>query len=273
MQVTQAVFQIACAMTKWYNSKLDDQNGHEWLNCLDHMTNLFNASTQMGITLSTLQQEQLDRYYAQLIDWNHQVNLTRIVTRQDVIVKHFLDSLSCLTIISPLPATVIDVGTGAGFPGLVLKIAQPNIQLTLVESTQKKVDFLNHIIQTLGLSHTDVIAGRAEIIGHQAKHRECYHLAIARAVAPLPVLAEYLLPLVQVDGYMLAQKGASADKELDAATQAIDQLGGQHIETKSVSIPNLDATRNLVLIRKVNSTPERYPRRPGIPAKRPIKNV
>ena len=228
------------------------------------------AAAQMGITLSTLQLEQLDCYYTELIDWNQRVNLTRIVDRPDVMVKHFLDSLSCLISISQLPSDVIDIGTGAGFPGLVLKIAQPDIHLMLVETTQKKAEFLNHMIQKLALSNTAVIAERAEIIGQQANHRERYSLAIARAVASLSVLVEYLLPLVQLNGFMLAQKGASAQEEVEAAGNAISLLGGQHIETKPITVPNMDAIRNLVLIKKTQPTPDKFPRRPGIPSKRPL---
>jgi len=228
------------------------------------------AAASMGIALSANQLAQFETYYQELQRWNQRVNLTRISDRQAVISKHFLDSLSCLIAIPTLPQTMIDVGTGPGFPGLVLKIVQPHLQLTLVEATRKKADFLNHLLVRLGLPDVIVLNARAEEIGQHPEHREYYHLAVARAVAPLVVLVEYLLPLLQIGGVMLAQKGAEPTAEITAATKAMLTLGGRSMKTIPITIPGMDASRHLVLAEKVKPTPNQYPRRPGIPAKRPI---
>jgi len=169
-----------------------------------------------------------------------------------------------------LPAQVVDVGTGAGLPGLVLKIVQPDIQLTLVESVGKKTVFLRHLVETLALENVTVLHARAEDVGRMAAHREKYGLAVARAVAPVRVLAEYLLPLVAIGGLMLAQKGTDPAAEVAAARNALGVLGGKHIQTLAVSVPNLDAARHLVLVRKTKSTPKQYPRKAGTPGKKPI---
>lgn len=234
------------------------------------MNDLNTAAKIMGVELSSLQLENLETYYRELIIWNQKFNLTGITERDEVITKHFLDSLSCLQAIQKLPASVIDVGTGAGFPGLVLKIAQPHIRLTLVESTGKKTVFLQHIVDTLGLKDVTVLHNRAEEVGRHPAHRERYHLALARAVAPLGVLAEYLLPLLAQDGLMLAQKGADPAAEIKAASNALGILGGKYKRTIFVTIPNLEAERHLVLVKKVKPTPRQYPRKAGTPAKKPI---
>ena len=228
------------------------------------------AAAEMGIALSAAQLNQFEIYFAELTDWNRRMNLTRIIERDDVIAKHFLDSLTCLRAVPKLPARVIDVGTGAGFPGVVLKIVQPDIQLTLVESVGKKTDFLRHLTETLALKNVTVLHARAEDAGRLPAHREKYGLAVARAVAPMRVLAEYLLPLVKIGGLMLAQKGADPAAEVAAARNAFGILGGKHIQTLAVSVPNLDAARHLALVRKTKPTPKQYPRRAGMPGRKPI---
>ena len=165
---------------------------------------------------------------------------------------------------------MIDVGSGAGFPGLILKIVQPDIRLTLVEATGKKAQFLQHVAETLGLKNVQVLHNRAEEAGRLPAHRGRYQLAVARAVAPLPVLAEYLLPLVEVNGWMLAQKGTDPAAEIAAASNALGILGGKYVRTLPVQIPNLEAARHLVLIKKIKPTPPQYPRKAGTPAKKPI---
>ena len=232
--------------------------------------NLVDAAGLMGVGLSSRQVSQFDIYCRELIAWNRRTNLTRITAETDIYVKHFLDSLSCLTAIPSLPPTIIDVGTGPGLPGLALKIAQPHINLTLVESAQKKVGFLEHIVQKLDLEQVILLPKRAEEIGRHADHREQYGLAVARAVAPLAVLAEYLLPLVQIGGTMLAQKGLDPTDDVTAAARAIHLMGGRHRLTMPVSVPHLAAERHLILVEKRSPTPAQYPRRPGMPLKRPI---
>ena len=229
------------------------------------------TATLMGIDLSPGQLTQFETYYQSLCDWNRQVNLTGITGRAEVFTKHFLDSLSCLMALPKLPKYVVDVGAGAGFPGLALKIVQPHIHLTLIEATGKKVKFLQFTATELALENVTVLHKRAEEAGRLPAHRERYGLALARAVASLPVLAEYMLPLLKKGGLMLAQKGRAPTAELNAAANALGILGGAHRRTVPVIVPGLEAERHLVLIEKVKDTPKQYPRRAGTPAKRPIK--
>ncbi len=234
------------------------------------MADLKTISAAMGISLSATQLAQFETYYQTLHNWNQRINLTRITGRSEVFIKHFSDALSCLVAVPDLPQTVIDVGAGPGLPGLALKIAQPHINLTLVEATGKKVNFLNHLVQKLALQNVTILHDRAETVGQDAAHRQHYQLAVARAVAPLPVLVEYLLPLLQIDGLMVAQKGSAPTPEIASAGKAIHILGGRYLKTMPITLSDLHATRNLILVQKVNPTPKKYPRRPGIPTKKPL---
>lgn len=225
----------------------------------------------LGIHLSDEQIECFSTYERELIDWNQRFNLTSITDPEQIRAKHFLDSLSCwLALRATAAAQVIDVGAGAGFPGLPLKILQPDMHLALVEATAKKASFIEHIVQVLSLENVTVLAQRAEDAGHLAAHRETYDWAIARALAPMPVLVEYLLPFAKVGGYVLAQKGKDAQHEVIDAKNAFEKLGGELSEIVPVSIPGLEDERYLVVLKKVASTPAPYPRRAGIPAKRPL---
>jgi 16S rRNA (guanine527-N7)-methyltransferase len=209
------------------------------------------------------------------VDWNRRFNLTAITDWDGVLVRHFLDSLSCLKALPRAElaggARVVDVGTGAGFPGLALKIVCPGMRLTLLEATRKKVTFLEHMVRVLKLKDVEVVHGRAETLGHDAPHREQYDWALARAVAEMPTLAEYLLPLVRVGGAALAQKGEGAAAEVHEAEAAIMTLGGKVRQLMPVELRGLAETRYLVVTDKVAATPEKYPRRPGMPRKSPIK--
>lgn len=226
----------------------------------------------LDIRLSEAQIRAFDLYARELIEWSQRFNLTAITDPDQIRAKHFLDSLSCwLALRQAPPESLIDVGTGAGFPGLPLKILQPEIQLTLVESTAKKASFLEHMVQVLGLRQVTVLAERAEEVGRMPEYREAYDWAIARAVAPLPVLVEYLLPVVKVGGRMLAQKGKAAREELTAAKRSIEKLGGGAAQLLEAKIPGLDEERWLVTIPKLAPTPAAYPRREGMPAKRPLR--
>lgn len=225
----------------------------------------------LGISLDESQQQAFARYAAELAEWNQRFNLTAITAPEEITSKHFLDSLSCWQVMQAAPGVnVVDVGSGAGFPGLPLKILRPELQLTLVESTGKKADFLSYMVQVLGLEGVQVLALRAEEVGQLAEHRRSFDWALARALAPMAVLAEYLLPLLKVGGRALAQKGAGVRAEMQDGLAAIELLGGGLSELHRVQVPGLDEERYLVEIHKVGETPEKYPRRPGMPSKRPL---
>jgi 16S rRNA (guanine527-N7)-methyltransferase len=198
-------------------------------------------------------------------------NLTAIRDPQEIQVKHFLDSLTCLQVMGEKSyGRLIDVGTGAGFPGIPIKIVQPKLQLTLVESVGKKAEFCRHAVNILNLQGVEVVQERAEALGQDLSYREQYDWAVARAVAILPVLTEYLLPLVRVGGSMLAMKGESGPAEAHTAEHAIKMLGGHLRQLLPVTLPGVAEERYLVVIDKVAATPDAYPRKVGIPAKRPL---
>ncbi|MEN6410471.1 MAG: 16S rRNA (guanine(527)-N(7))-methyltransferase RsmG [Anaerolineaceae bacterium] len=229
------------------------------------------AQTLLGLKLTSRQITALERYEAELLDWNERFNLTAIRDAESIRTKHFLDSFTCLLAMRDTPpARLIDVGTGAGFPGIPLKIIFPNLRLTLVESVGKKANFCQHIVQTLNLDCVTVLTTRAEEVGRLKDQREMYDWAVARAVAGMPVLSEYLLPLVRLGGYMLAQKGESGPAEAQAAEHAIHLLGGRLKQIIPVTLPGVAEERFLVVVQKVAATPPQYPRRPGIPSKQPL---
>ena len=229
--------------------------------CRDHL----------NINLTKYQIEAFNLYIEELIQWNQKINLTSIVNPAEMEVKHFIDSLSCLLVMDiSEAATIIDVGTGAGFPGIPLKIVNPAMKLTLVESVGKKAEFCKHIVTKLDLKQTTILSTRIETIGRDQNHRETYDYALARAVANLPILVEYLLPLVKIGGYAIAQKGKNIKEELTAARNAIGILGGEYDRTISFQLPYLNEYRNLVVLRKVLPTLIKFPRRPGIPSKNPL---
>lgn len=227
--------------------------------------------TLLGLKLTARQTTAFQRYEQLLMEWNARFNLTAVRDVEGVRIKHFLDSLTCLQVWreSP-PARLIDVGTGAGFPGIPLKIMLPSMQLTLVESVGKKADFCRLVVQDLGLDKVQVVQARAEELGQQAAHREQYDWAVARAVANLPVLVEYLLPLVRVGGGVLAQKGEGGPAEAHQADRAIKLLGGRLRQLKPVLLPGIAEDRYLVIIDKIAGTPPQYPRRVGLAAKKAL---
>lgn len=212
-------------------------------------------------------------YYEELIDWNERANLTAITDYQEVQIKHFLDSLSCLLVLTGLPLERwrgLDIGAGAGFPGLPLKIARPQMEMALLEAKKKRARFLQHLVERLALPGVAIIEGRAEELGHKQGHREGYDLVLARAVATLPVLLEYALSLCRIGGIVLAQKGPDIKEELEASHFALKVLGGRLREVRGLELPHSMGQRNLVVVEKVAPTPDKYPRRPGVPAKRPL---
>ena len=229
------------------------------------------AEQYLNLSLTIDQVSRLSQFAGLLVEWNQKISLTAIRSEEDIRIKHILDSLSCQLVMEGTSVDrVIDIGSGAGFPGIPLKVLFPEMQLSLVESVNKKTQFLSLIVQELDLNKVEIFPERAEIIGQQVDHRESYDWAVARAVAGLPVLCEYLLPLVKIGGYMLAQKGETAPSELEQAQSAIEVLGGQAAKSIPVDLPGVSQPRYLVVIQKVRPTPEKYPRRPGMPSKRPI---
>jgi 16S rRNA (guanine527-N7)-methyltransferase len=229
------------------------------------------ALALFNVHLTGRQVIALTAYERELIEWNQKFNLTAIRDVAGIRTKHFLDSFSCvLAWKANPPSKLIDIGTGAGFPGIPLKIIYPNTRVTLVESVGKKAMFCQHIVSLLGLEGVEVINARAEDLGQMRAHREAYDWGIARAVANMRVLAEYLLPLVQVGGSMLAQKGESGPAEVHAAENAIKLLGGEVRLLLTVTLPGVVEERHIVLVDKVATTPPGYPRKPGVPTKKPL---
>jgi 16S rRNA (guanine527-N7)-methyltransferase len=226
----------------------------------------------INLRLNAAQLSAFEVYARELLDWNAHTNLTAITDPADIEVRHFADSLSCLRVIRPRQGTmrIIDVGTGAGFPGLPIKIVYPSIDLVLIEATAKKVRFLEHIVDKLGLERVSIIHTRAESLGQMAEHREQYDWVLARAVAALPTLVEYLLPLCRIGGHCLPQKGEFVHQEVVEAQNAIHLLGGKVVQLTAIELPTVADTRYLVDVEKVASTPPKYPRRTGMPAKRPL---
>ncbi|MEJ5241646.1 MAG: 16S rRNA (guanine(527)-N(7))-methyltransferase RsmG [Anaerolineales bacterium] len=224
-----------------------------------------------GIRLSSAQVKALSLYEQELLEWNQKFNLTAIREVEAVRVRHFLDSFSCVLAWKNAPPTrLVDVGTGAGFPGIPLKILYPHLQLTLIESVGKKAMFCQHIVRLLKLEKVEVIQARAEEVAHRPEHREQYDWAVARAVAELRVLAEYLLPFLKLGGTMLAPKGESGPAEAQKAEHAFRILGGKLRQIIPVTLPGITDERFLVLVDKIAATPSQYPRKPGTPAKKPL---
>ncbi len=238
------------------------------------MEKLITGAKKLGLQLSPRQLEQFSIYYQELIDWNQRVNLTAITEYEEVQIKHFLDSLTVtLAFKPPISNTdlrLIDVGTGAGLPGLVLKILFPDIKLVLLEATAKKAAFLRHLYSKLKLDNIETIIGRAEEVAHLAQYREQFDVVLSRGVAPLPTLIELTLPFGSIGGSLIAQKKGDTEAEISQAAKAIKMLGGKLREVKKIDLAEFTDERQLVIIDKVSPTPHQYPRRPGIPSKRPI---
>ncbi|MFQ3660796.1 MAG: 16S rRNA (guanine(527)-N(7))-methyltransferase RsmG [Chloroflexaceae bacterium] len=230
---------------------------------------LAETAAAWGLPLNPAQLHQFAIYTDELLAWNAHTNLTAITDRPAIYVRHFLDSLALARFWGPPPATLVDIGTGAGFPGVLLKILHPALALTLVESVGKKTAFLNHLVGVLGLEQVRVVTARAEALGRDPGEREHYDVATARAVADLRVLAEYALPLLRVGGLLLAPKGADAAREIEAAHRAVTILGGTIEQVVPIELPGVEP-RTLVVARKVAPTDLRYPRPVGTPARRPL---
>lgn len=236
------------------------------------LTSFYEGLKELEIELSKKQINQFLMYYELLVEKNKVMNLTAITEFQDVVVKHFLDSLSLVMAVDPEDLeTVIDIGTGAGFPGIPLKIAFPHLRITLMDSLRKRVDFLNEVILKLDLKGIKAVHGRAEDLAKQEKYREQFDLCVSRAVAALPVLSEYCIPFVGEGGLFVSYKAKDAEEECRAAEHAVEILGGVMADVILFSLPNSDMERTLVVIEKESKTPKMYPRKAGTPEKKPLK--
>jgi len=242
------------------------------------MEKLIEGAGKLGIEFNARQVKQFELYYRELIEWNKKINLTAITDYSSVQVKHFLDSL---TITLALPEeeverpnfNVIDIGTGAGFPGVPLKILFPQPRLVLIEPTTKKTAFLHHIIRKLEIENVEVLNSRAEEAAHLPLYREQFALVLSRAVALLPTLAELTLPFCRIGGRFIAPKKGEIDQEINRAKKAIAAVGGKLDRIKKIELDEFDGGRYLIIIDKISPTPSKYPRRPGLPRRRPIQEV
>lgn len=224
-----------------------------------------------GVELTEVQKNQFLKYYELLVEWNEFMNLTAITEYDDVMKKHFVDSLSLIqTFDIDREVSVIDVGTGAGFPGLALKIAYPKLKVTLLDSLNKRINFLNEVIKQLGLTDIKTVHGRAEDYAKPGNLREKYDLCVSRAVANMSTLSEYCLPFVKVGGEFISYKSEKTEEECKNAQKAISILGGKLDRNEEFYLPDSDIYRNLVVIKKCKETPKKYPRKAGLPSKEPI---
>ncbi|MBE6097582.1 MAG: 16S rRNA (guanine(527)-N(7))-methyltransferase RsmG [Schwartzia succinivorans] len=232
---------------------------------------LKNAAEEYGISLSETQLRQFDRYQELLVEWNQKMNLTALTEPKDVAIKHMIDSVSVYDEKwFSEGMSVIDVGTGAGFPGLPLKILCPSLKVTLLDSLNKRVKFLETVVSELGLSDIVCVHARAEEAARQKQYREKFDAVVSRAVARLPILAEYDLPFVRVGGFFAAMKGAKYEEEAEEAKKAVKLLGGGEPVLREIKLPGLEDKRGIIYIRKEKKTPSVYPRKAGTPEKNPI---
>ena len=239
------------------------------------MEKLIEGTRKLGIELNASMVEQFELYYQVLIEWNKKFNLTAITDYQEVQIKHFLDSLTVTIALTKQELTktglsIMDIGTGAGFPGIPLKIMLPQSRLVLLEATTKKVTFVRYVAQRLELENVEIVDGRAEEVAHLPLYRQQFDLVVSRAVASLSSLVELALPFCQTGGKFVAQKKGDCRQEIDRAIKAIDVLGGRLSRVKELEVEGLSDGRYLVIIDKIYTTPEKYPRRIGVPVRRPI---
>lgn len=225
----------------------------------------------LGISVTDRQREQFYRYYELLNEWNNVMNLTGITDYAEVNLKHFADSLTLVRIIDPNKiSTLIDVGTGAGFPGIPIKIIYPHIRLVLLDSLKKRINFLNEVINNLCIENVETIHGRAEDCGKSSEYREKFDVCVSRAVANLAVLSEYCMPFVKKGGVFISYKSSSSEEEIKNSEKAIQILGGKIAVVDKFFLPDSEIGRSLIKIEKLKNTPEKYPRKAGIPAKEPL---
>lgn len=226
---------------------------------------------ELGITLSDEQKQQFDSFYELLVEWNKVMNLTGITEYEEVNEKHFVDSLSIIKAIDLNDVdNLIDIGTGAGFPGIPLKIAFPHLKVVLLDSLNKRIKFLNTVIEELGLDNIETIHGRAEDFAKQAEYREQFDLCVSRAVANLSTLSEYCMPYIHTGGMFIPYKSGEIEEEVAGAKKAVHVLGGKIEEVVKFQLPGTEIGRSFVKIKKYQNTPKKYPRKAGLPAKEPI---
>jgi len=232
---------------------------------------LLDKVNELSIKLNEKQVEQFIGFYEMLVEWNKVMNLTGITEYEEVVEKHFVDSLSIVKAVDIANVdSVIDIGTGAGFPGIPLKIAFPHLKITLLDSLNKRIKFLNAVIEELGLEDISTIHGRAEDFAKQEAYRETYDLCVSRAVANLSTLSEYCLPYVNVDGMFVPYKSGDIEEELNNSKKAVQILGGKIEKTIKFELPGTDIGRSFVKIKKVKNTAKKYPRKAGLPSKEPL---
>ncbi len=229
---------------------------------------------EIGVSVGSKQKWQILLYLSELVDWNRRLNLVAKASDEQILRKHFVDSLSLVPFVPARQhSKLLDVGAGAGFPGLVLKIACPSIFVSLLESSEKKCVFLRHVISLLELDGVDVLTGRAECWGRMDSQRERYDVVVCRAVAHLSVVSEYAFPFLKTGGFFMAQKGPAGPREFEEAKDAIGFLGGKLKEKREFVLPGGGERRIILIFRKEGVTPPEYPRRDGVPAKKPLQNV
>ena len=224
----------------------------------------------LGVRFSVEQIEQFYKYMNLLIEWNEKMNLTAITEPKEIILKHFIDSLTILKYIDD-NSKLVDVGTGAGFPGVPLSIMNPTLKITLVDSLNKRLIFLQEVVKELNLKNIEIVHARAEEFGQNKNYREKFDIAVSRAVANLSVLAEYLLPAVKIGGQVICMKGSQVEEELNDAKFALKELGGKIKSVDEFCLPGTDMKRNVIIVEKIKETPKKYPRKAGTPAKQPLK--
>ena len=236
------------------------------------MSQIFEAKlNEIGITLNNKQKEQFDKFYELLVEWNKVMNLTGITEYEEVNEKHFVDSLSIVKAIDINEVeSVIDIGTGAGFPGIPLKIAFPHLKVVLLDSLNKRINFLNTVIAELGLENIETIHGRAEDFAKKPEYREQFDLCVSRAVANLATLSEYCIPYIKKDGLFVPYKSGEIDDEVQQSKKAIHVLGGKLMNVIKFQLPGTEIGRSFVVINKVQNTAKKYPRKAGLPSKEPI---
>lgn len=226
---------------------------------------------KIGYTPSDAQCEQLNSFHKLLCEWNEFMNLTGITEYNEVVIKHFVDSLAVNCVYSfKNTDKVVDIGTGAGFPGLPLKIMYPDVQFTLLDSLNKRIKFLDEVINTDGLNKIETLHGRAEDYARNKEYREQYNVCVSRAVANLATLSEYCLPYVKVGGVFIAYKAGQIDEELKASERAVKLLGGEIVDVHKFTLPDTDIDRTFVVIKKTAATSKKYPRKAGLPSKEPL---